>query len=62
MKSSFCIDLQRFMLIPTKFPLNRKRVKNKADCISRYIGLQSAFFMRLMILCKVSRDTLQSNT
>ena len=23
MKSSFCIDLQRFMLIPTKFPLNR---------------------------------------
>ena len=22
MKSSFCIDLQRFMLIPTKFPLN----------------------------------------
>ena len=24
MKSSFCIDLQRFMLIPTKFPLSRK--------------------------------------
>ena len=23
MKSSFCIDLQRFMLIPTKFPLIR---------------------------------------
>ena len=23
MKSSFCIDLQRFMLIPTKFPLSR---------------------------------------
>ena len=23
MKSSFCIDLQRFMLIPTKFPLTR---------------------------------------
>ena len=23
MKSSFCIDLQRFMLIPTKFPLNQ---------------------------------------
>ena len=22
MKSSFCIDLQRFMLIPTKFPLS----------------------------------------
>ena len=25
MKSSFCIDLQRFMLIPTKFPLNPTR-------------------------------------
>jgi hypothetical protein len=24
MKSSFCIDLQRFMLIPTKFPLIRR--------------------------------------
>ena len=24
MKSSFCIDLQRFMLIPTKFPLSHK--------------------------------------
>ena len=24
MKSSFCIDLQRFMLIPTKFPLTRE--------------------------------------
>ena len=24
MKSSFCIDLQRFMLIPTKFPLSRE--------------------------------------
>ena len=24
MKSSFCIDLQRFMLIPTKFPLSPK--------------------------------------
>ena len=22
MKSSFCIDLQKFMLIPTKFPLS----------------------------------------
>ena len=25
MKSSFCIDLQRFMLIPTKFPLSREK-------------------------------------
>ena len=28
MKSSFCIDLQRFMLIPTKFPLSRVSFKN----------------------------------
>lgn len=26
MKSSFCIDLQRFMLIPTKFPLSRNNL------------------------------------
>ena len=26
MKSSFCIDLQRFMLIPTKFPLSHSYV------------------------------------
>ena len=25
MKSSFCIDLQRFMLIPTKFPLSQSK-------------------------------------
>ena len=28
MKSSFCIDLQRFMLIPTKFPLSRLVASN----------------------------------
>ena len=27
MKSSFCIDLQRFMLIPTKFPLTLESLK-----------------------------------
>ena len=26
MKSSFCIDLQRFMLIPTKFPLSHNTI------------------------------------
>ena len=26
MKSSFCIDLQRFMLIPTKFPLSPEKL------------------------------------
>ena len=29
MKSSFCIDLQRFMLIPTKFPLTHKDTKKQ---------------------------------
>ena len=28
MKSSFCIDLQRFMLIPTKFPLTLSLMKS----------------------------------
>ena len=28
MKSSFCIDLQRFMLIPTKFPLSQMHLKS----------------------------------
>ena len=28
MKSSFCIDLQRFMLIPTKFPLTPEFAKD----------------------------------
>lgn len=43
MKSSFCIDLQRFMLIPTKFPLSRfyqsltyKKVKK--------VGVRTIFF------------------
>ena len=35
MKSSFCIDLQRFMLIPTKFPLTRFRTT-----ITRFIIMQ----------------------
>ena len=32
MKSSFCIDLQRFMLIPTKFPLTRKSIVLSRIC------------------------------
>ena len=37
MKSSFCIDLQRFMLIPTKFPLSRKRTIIK-EKLYKYIN------------------------
>ena len=29
MKSSFCIDLQRFMLIPTKFPLSHNETEKQ---------------------------------
>ena len=40
MKSSFCIDLQRFMLIPTKFPLTPKKgdyfkAKKEKSCKSK---------------------------
>ena len=31
MKSSFCIDLQRFMLIPTKFPLSHLNTHGRVD-------------------------------
>lgn len=34
MKSSFCIDLQRFMLIPTKFPLSPKVGNEEYDTVS----------------------------
>lgn len=39
MKSSFCIDLQRFMLIPTKFPLSpcyRSAVKHLPHTTNRH--------------------------
>ena len=44
MKSSFCIDLQRFMLIPTKFPLNhfiRIKIELPDSVVSNM--LQSSF-------------------
>ena len=40
MKSSFCIDLQRFMLIPTKFPLSLqycKEILNYAFSVNLYL-------------------------
>ena len=47
MKSSFCIDLQRFMLIPTKFPLtpynfNTKLRHNKNTGILTHLQLFGA--------------------
>lgn len=38
MKSSFCIDLQRFMLIPTKFPLSQKISFLRFYCRHIHVG------------------------
>ena len=50
MKSSFCIDLQRFMLIPTKFPLSKKVLRDTCQSITYY------FAKYHVILAKVSLD------
>ena len=50
MKSSFCIDLQRFMLIPTKFPLSHdldKNISTNHIFANQYWWLQN---MRLVLL------------
>ena len=68
MKSSFCIDLQRFMLIPTKFPLslknaNMRRNTKKEDFTEVKSSLESCFVIRmglepmtptLKVLCSTS--------
>ena len=57
MKSSFCIDLQRFMLIPTKFPLSlsilirllfwhKKSVENLPVVHSTAWGSRIAYYSR----------------
>ena len=54
MKSSFCIDLQRFMLIPTKFPLSRckpkiyekKRIRIRWLFITLSLGNDNVFVSR----------------
>lgn len=38
MKSSFCIDLQRFMLIPTKFPLSQEPLPHMFEWIEMEIA------------------------
>ena len=48
MKSSFCIDLQRFMLIPTKFPLSQfmatfyERLTDKANALDKRKAFEEA--------------------
>jgi len=54
MKSSFCIDLQRFMLIPTKFPLSpnnaildvggHKKRRLLANLLDLFVELFTAFY------------------
>ena len=39
MKSSFCIDLQRFMLIPTKFPLSHESLSFTKLLYCKFIPL-----------------------
>ena len=62
MKSSFCIDLQRFMLIPTKFPLTRENgltvvclFLNKVDTIlqlfRRILVKQERYQCKTHVLC-----------
>ena len=43
MKSSFCIDLQRFMLIPTKFPLSLHNIINQQFSV---IGFFESFITK----------------
>ena len=54
MKSSFCIDLQRFMLIPTKFPLSHNiiMITIKAGFQTRnpaFINFCYYFFMKVEV-------------
>ena len=50
MKSSFCIDLQRFMLIPTKFPLTHifpvLNAKVQKNDINQFILLKQKVLCR----------------
>ena len=43
MKSFFCIDLQRFMLIPTKFPLSRGMAKFGKFTLRKTLPVMAAY-------------------
>ena len=68
MKSSFCIDLQRFMLIPTKFPLSHEELmslsdkwmyvlKNLSRLDNRPAALREKIFSKLFDAAAVARFT-----
>ena len=51
MKSSFCIDLQRFMLIPTKFPLS---LLFSSTALHMNVFVSSvAFYMKFLCLTSI---------
>ena len=73
MKSSFCIDLQRFMLIPTKFPLTRFAACQSKKCTKEFILFTSLKYekvrLRLMrnltfyfFICLISKVYFAANT
>ena len=65
MKSSFCIDLQRFMLIPTKFPLTHEyaiivQSKNFREvsifiCRSDFLSSTWSFLLASIVIVQVQR-------
>ena len=57
MKSSFCIDLQRFMLIPTKFPLIHFRFSLMVNVVRAPDFYSSSFLHPLF--CRISSPILQ---
>ena len=77
MKNSFCIDLQRFMRIPTKFPLSRNQLgflhaprskdgtdnhSRRTDGIMRSADLPTApFFRELRADKERSKETPMKN-
>ena len=50
MKSSFCIDLQIFMLIPTKFPLSQYLYCLKKR-VSNFFNIKQALALYGMLYC-----------
>jgi len=55
MKSSFCIDLQRFMLIPTKFPLSLELVHHLDMVV---LSFPNCSANHLFVRCLSARTTL----
>ena len=57
MKSSFCIDLQRFMLIPTKFPLTQNQLISVFMNIKNEVRINSEPHICVLSVYKSSKLT-----